>query len=194
MGNLRSVQKAIEHVGGTATISSDPKTISQAEKLILPGVGAFGDAMRELQSRNLVEAIEQYLENERPFFGICLGMQLLMDVGFEGKENKGLGLIPGKCIRFVRPNEFKIPHMGWNSVAIKNDAKHLMRDIPANAQFYFVHSYYCVPENSYDVWLEVDYGGVICAAIQHNNIFATQFHPEKSQRDGLKLIQNFVEL
>lgn len=193
MGNLRSVQKAIEHVGGEAIVTANPETIAKAEKVILPGVGAFGDAMRELESRGLVEAIHAFLKTERPFFGICLGAQLLLDRGFEGGEHTGLGVIPGEVVRFDLPSEFKVPHMGWNSVDSKSNDSDMLRDIAPGSHFYFVHSFYCVPTRQEDVWLESDYGGRFCAAIHRNNIYATQFHPEKSQRDGLQLLKNFAD-
>jgi glutamine amidotransferase len=193
MGNLRSVQKGIERVGGQAIISSDPKTIASAEKLILPGVGAFGDAMRELSSRGLVEAIHQFVSTERPFFGICLGLQLLFDVGYEGDKQAGLGIIPGEVVRFSLPIGMKIPHMGWNRVASLGPIDPLMAGMGLNPFFYFVHSYYAVPNEASDVWLQAEYGPAFCAAIRRNNIHATQFHPEKSQRDGLQMLKNFVE-
>ncbi len=192
MGNLRSVQKAIEHVGGQAVVSSDPAIIANAEKVILPGVGAFGDAMRELSSRGLVDAIHSFLRSERPFFGICLGAQLLFDAGLEGGYHAGLGIIPGQVVRFQLPSEYKVPHMGWNGVVATSPTQ-MLHGIPRDAYFYFVHSYYCVPTHREDVWLEADYGGAFCAAIHRDNIYATQFHPEKSQRDGLQLLKNFVD-
>lgn len=194
MGNLRSVQKAIEHVGGQAIVTSDPQTIATAEKLVLPGVGAFGDAMTELRNRGLVESIHQFVKTERPFFGICLGLQLLFDTGFEGGEFEGLGIIPGQVVRFDLPSSYKVPHMGWNRVEEKRQIPKLLNDLPASPHFYFVHSFYAVPKDPNDVWLEADYGGNFCAAIQRNNIYATQFHPEKSQRDGLQLLKNFSDL
>lgn len=193
MGNLRSVQKALEHVGGHAIVSSDPETIAKADKVILPGVGAFRDAMRELSSRGLIEAIHQFLRTERPFFGICLGAQLLLDRGYEGGEHAGLGVISGEVVRFQLPIQYKVPHMGWNGVEATSNRTRMLNNIEDKAHFYFVHSYYCVPSNADDVWLEADYGGPFCAAIHRNQIFATQFHPEKSQRDGLQLLKNFVE-
>ena len=194
MGNLRSVQKAIEQVGGDAIVSADPKVISTKEKVILPGVGAFPDAMHELESRGLVDAIHDYLKTERPFLGICLGAQLLLDRGYEGGDHKGLGVIPGEVVRFKLPSEFKVPHMGWNRAEARTDPTELLNGIEPNSHFYFVHSYICAPLNPEDVWLESDYGGKFCAAIHRNQIYATQFHPEKSQRDGLQLIKNFVGL
>lgn len=194
MGNLRSVQKAVERIGGQATISSDPDVIAGADKLILPGVGAFGDAMRELAQRGLVEAIHRFVATERPFFGICLGLQLLFDVGYEGEKQTGLGIIPGEVVRFQLPKGMKVPHMGWNRVNQLGDVDPLMSNMEPNPFFYFVHSFYAVPKNKTDVWLESDYGLPFCAAVRRNNIHATQFHPEKSQRDGLQLLKNFAEL
>lgn len=194
MGNLRSVQKAIERVGGRAEVTSDPHRILNADKLILPGVGAFGDAMRELASRGLVDAIRTYAERERPFLGICLGLQLLFDLGMEGGEQAGLGIVPGRVIRFEIPEPLKIPHMGWNQAIIKKQTPLVDSSASTTPYFYFVHSYYAVPKNADDIWLEADYGGPFCAAIQRGNLFATQFHPEKSQREGLQLLQRFNAL
>jgi imidazole glycerol-phosphate synthase subunit HisH len=194
MGNLRSVQKAIENVGGQAIVSSDPATIEASEKVILPGVGAFGDAMHELTKRGLVDSIHQYLRKERPFLGICLGLQLLFDQGDEGSGHPGLGVIPGQVVRFDLPHRFKVPHMGWNQVTARSDDHPLLDGLTHNPFFYFVHSYFAVPSRPEDIWLEADYGSPFCAAIQRGHIFATQFHPEKSQKDGLKFLENFVGL
>jgi len=212
MGNLRSVQKAIEHSGGTAIITSDPKLILAADKVILPGVGAFGDCMSELQTRGLVDAIRDFVSTERPFLGICLGLQILFDFGHEGGRQAGLGIIPGEVVRFERPQEVKVPHMGWNTVsaptsdasviepsvlANKRDSSpkgDLLAGVAEDRHFYFVHSFYAVPKNSSDIWLEADYGGKFCAAIRRGNLYATQFHPEKSQANGLRLLKNFIEL
>jgi imidazole glycerol-phosphate synthase subunit HisH len=202
MGNLRSVQKAIEHVGGSASITADPKLILAADKVILPGVGAFGDCMNELRTRGLLDAIRDFVGTERPFLGICLGLQVLFDFGDEGGRQAGLGIIPGEVVRFQRPQEVKVPHMGWNVVlprscsdsqnaAAKGD---LLAGVSQDRHFYFVHSYYAVPKNESDIWLEADYGGKFCAAIRRGNLYATQFHPEKSQANGLQLLRNFKEL
>jgi glutamine amidotransferase len=194
MGNLRSVQKAIEHVGGQAIVSADPAVIEKADRLILPGVGAFGDAMRELASRQLVDAIHRFLGRERPFLGICLGLQLLLDKGWEGGLHQGLGVIPGEVVRFELSDNYTVPHMGWNRVQVRSQPTPLLEGLPPNPYFYFVHSYYAVPQQATDVWLETEYGITFCAAIQRGHIYATQFHPEKSQSDGLRLLQNFVSL
>ena len=198
MGNLRSVQKALEHVGQTATVTSDPEQIASADKVILPGVGAFGDAMRELTSRGLVDPLRESIARGRPFLGICLGLQLLFEIGYEGGQQAGLGVLPGSVERFPveMPSEqgLKVPHMGWNQVAIDKPDCPLLIDIPVDAHFYFVHSYYVHPAQSEVVWLSCDYGLPFCAAVWQDNLYATQFHPEKSQRDGLQLLKNFAEL
>jgi glutamine amidotransferase len=194
MGNLRSVQKALEHVGASAIITDDANKIAEARKIILPGVGAFGDAMRELKQRNLPEPIIDSISAGKPFLGICLGLQLLFDRGFEGEEHAGLGVLAGDVVRFPANPELKVPHMGWNRVqAVKPDCK-LLSGIAPNSHFYFVHSYYVRPTDPANVWLSADYGQPFCAAVWRDNLYATQFHPEKSQQDGLKLLENFAKL
>jgi imidazole glycerol-phosphate synthase subunit HisH len=193
MGNLRSVQKALEAVGAQVTVTSDPAELNAADKIVLPGVGAFGDAMRELSARGLVEPIREWVKNDRPFLGICLGLQLLFDVGDEGGEHAGLGIFPGRVMRFQLPRDFKVPHMGWNQTS-RRRVTPLDREQPDNTYFYYVHSYYVRPDDNQLIWLEADYGGPFCAAIQRGNLFATQFHPEKSQQDGLRLLERFVLL
>jgi imidazole glycerol-phosphate synthase subunit HisH len=193
MGNLRSVQKALEAVGAQVTVTSDPAELNAADKIVLPGVGAFGDAMRELSARGLVEPIREWVKNDRPFLGICLGLQLLFDVGDEGGEHAGLGIFPGRVMRFQLPRDFKVPHMGWNQTS-RRRVTPLDREQPDNTYFYYVHSYYVRPDDNQLIWLEADYGGPFCAAIQRGNLFATQFHPEKSQQDGLRLLERFVQL
>lgn len=193
MGNLRSVQKGFEKVGHAAVITSDPRELEEASKIVLPGVGAFGDAIHELQRRDLVQSIKAAIASGKPFLGICLGLQLLFDVGYEGGEFQGLGVLPGKCIRFELPAEYKVPHMGWNQCRILRRAP-LLKDTRENTHFYFVHSYHVVPEDKSVIAIEADYGGPFCAAVWKDNLFATQFHPEKSQADGLQLLKNFAEL
>jgi glutamine amidotransferase len=192
MGNLRSVQKAFEQVGHSAAITSDPNELARADKIVLPGVGAFGDAMAELERRDLVQPIKDSIGSGKPFLGICLGLQLLFDVGYEGGKFAGLGVLRGKVVRFDLPHEFKVPHMGWNRGAIKRRAP-LLEGIADGAFFYFVHSYYVVPEDAGLVAIETEYSHPFCAAIWHHNVFATQFHPEKSQSDGLRMLKNFAE-
>lgn len=193
MGNLRSVQKAIEKVGGTAKISSDGAEIADAEKLILPGVGAFGDAMAELRRRNLDQPIRDFIDSGRPFLGICLGLQLLFQRSFEHGEHEGLAVLDGEVVRFDLPNQYKVPHMGWNTVSKRCDAP-ILNETPDGTHFYFVHSYYVVPTDPSVIALESDYGGRFCAMVRRDNLFATQFHPEKSQSDGLKLLHAFESL
>ncbi|HBE69427.1 MAG TPA: imidazole glycerol phosphate synthase subunit HisH [Planctomycetaceae bacterium] len=220
MGNLRSVQKALEKVGAQAVVSSDAADIQSADKLILPGVGGFGDAISELKRRYLVDPVREFVRAERPFLGICLGLQMLFDIGYEGGELDGLGLMAGAVKRFdfdsdseeVATNDFsagsaiggsaatqarptlKVPHMGWNRVRVEAPGCPLLEGIENDAHFYFVHSYYAAPADPSDVWLTSDYGGPFCAAVWRNNMFATQFHPEKSQKDGLQMLKNFAEL
>jgi glutamine amidotransferase len=193
MGNLRSVQKAFERVGYSATISSDPARITKAEKLVLPGVGAFGDAMAELRQRDLIDPVCEVIRSGRPFLGICLGLQLLFDVGYEGGEYQGLGILPGKVVRFELPETYKVPHMGWNQAIIRRRAP-IVSGIDEGTHFYFVHSYYAIPDDPVVVAIEADYAQPFCAMVWRDNLFATQFHPEKSQQQGLRLLRNFAEL
>lgn len=190
MGNLRSVQKAVEKAGMEAEITSDPRKVATAQKLILPGVGAFGDAIAEIRSRNLETPIRDYLAADRPFLGICLGLQMLFEQGFEHGTHEGLGVIAGDVARFELPGEFKIPHMGWNTVEPGPAGADL--GIDPGTFYYFVHSYYVRPSDPSVVALTCDYGGPFCAAIRRGNLIATQFHPEKSQRAGLDLVQRFA--
>ena len=199
MGNLRSVAKGIEKVGGNVIVSSDPDELSVASHLILPGVGAFGDAMRELNKRNLIPWIKDWIASDRPFLGICLGMQLLFDNSEEGGLQPGMSVLPGRVVRFDNDsfpgNEHrKIPHMGWNRVqsTIANDP--MLSSISHHPYVYFVHSYYVVPDDPRVTWLSCDYGQEFCAAVRVGNMLATQFHPEKSQTEGLQILKNFLTL
>ena len=193
MGNLRSVQKGFERVGHSATITSDPAVLAQAEKIVLPGVGAFGDAMSELRRRDLVGPIRQAIDAAKPFLGICLGLQLLFDVGHEGGRHEGLGVLRGEVVRFNLPHELKVPHMGWNELLIRRRPPAL-NGLAEGTHVYFVHSYFVVPQDASVVATETDYGGRFCSSIWRDNIFATQFHPEKSQSDGLAILKNFADL
>ena len=193
MGNLRSVQKGFEKVGHAATITADAVELARADKIVLPGVGAFPDAIAELKRRGLVQPIREAIAAGKPFLGICLGLQLLFDVGYEGGEFEGLGIFRGKVVRFDLPHEFKVPHMGWNGGRFKQRPPAL-NGIADGAFFYFVHSYHVVPEDPKLVAIEADYGGPFCAAIWRDNVFAAQFHPEKSQADGLRILKNFADL
>lgn len=193
MGNLRSVQKGLEKVGTSPVISGDPETVSRADKIVLPGVGAFRDAMTELRRCRLVDPLRDAVAAGTPLLGICLGLQLLFDVSYEGEEYRGLGVLPGKVVRFDLPREYKIPHMGWNQAMIRRPAP-ILRGIEEGDYFYFVHSYYVVPEDKAVVAIETDYHRPFCSMIWRDNLFATQFHPEKSQAKGLLILENFAQL
>ncbi|MEQ8322469.1 MAG: imidazole glycerol phosphate synthase subunit HisH [Rhodospirillales bacterium] len=193
LGNLRSVLGAVEKLGHQAAISADPATLALADKLILPGVGAFGDGMRNLAERGLIEPLsKQVRESKIPILGICLGFQLLSQGSEEFGAHAGLGWIPGQ-VRKIRPDDatLRVPHVGWNDFDITGDCI-LFDDVPDPALFYFVHSYHL--ETDPDITVGTcTYGTPMCAAIQSGNVFGTQFHPEKSQRHGLKVLQNFLE-
>ena len=193
MGNLRSVQKGFEKVGHEATVTSDPRELERATKIVLPGVGAFGDAMAELRRRHLVEPIRQAVASSKPFLGICLGLQLLFDVGYEGGTHEGLGILPGEVVRFDLPAEYKVPHMGWNQLEIRREAP-LLAGLSSGVHCYFVHSYYVVPKDPGVIATETNYGRPFCSMVWRDNLMATQFRPEKSQRDGLKMLANFAAL
>jgi len=198
MGNLRSVAKAFEHLGLPAKISSVPADIARADRLVLPGVGAFSDAMAALTSRSLDEPILSFIASGKPFLGICLGLQLLFSTSYEDGTHQGLGVWPGQCVRFDFSDHpqaagLKIPHMGWNTLAGQNDCP-LLTGIPDSSYVYFVHSYYVVPDEKKITATITEYGPVsFTSAAWKDNVFATQFHPEKSQRVGLKMLQNFIE-
>ncbi len=193
MGNLRSVQKALEKVGAPSLVTSDPHEIARAERLILPGVGGFPEAMEEIRSRDLVGPIRDFAASGRPFLGICLGLQLLFETGYEGGTHEGLGILPGEVVRFEIPHEFKVPHMGWNTVKVCQNHP-LLEGIQTGDHFYFVHSYYVKPADPQIIALECDYGGNFCAMVARDNLMATQFHPEKSQANGLRLLANFARM
>ena len=193
MGNLRSVQKAFERVGHAAAITADPKVLEQADHVVLPGVGAFADAIAEIRRRELIEPIRAAIASNKPFLGICLGLQMLFDVSYEDGEHEGLGVIPGEVRRFDVPAEYKVPHMGWNHVAHRRQPP-IFNGIADGSHFYFVHSYYVVPKDESVIAGEASYPEPFCAAIWRDNLFATQFHPEKSQATGLQLLKNFAEL
>jgi len=193
MGNLRSVQKGFEKVGHAAVITSDPAEIAAADRVVLPGVGAFGDAMNELHKRGLIPQIHASIDSGRPFLGICLGLQLLFEVGHEGERREGLGILPGEVVRFQVPAEFKVPHMGWNQLQVARPAP-LLAGLEESPYMYFVHSYYVAPTDRSVIAAEASYPQPFTAMIWRDNLFATQFHPEKSQTDGLKMLKNFAEL
>jgi len=199
MGNLRSVEKAFEKLGYEARVSANPKDITTADKVVLPGVGAFRDCINNLREGGFVEPLLAHVEAGKPLFGICVGMQMLFDESEEFGVHKGLGLIPGKVVRFpsgmIEGGErLKVPHMGWNNISLKKSSP-IFKGVDDGSFVYFVHSYYCAAENSEDVAATCTYGDVeFCASLRHYNIMATQFHPEKSQDIGLQIFKNFGEL
>jgi glutamine amidotransferase len=193
MGNLRSVQKAIEAVGSAAEITSDPDRVRLASKVILPGVGAFGDAMAELRRTGLGNAFCEAVQQGKPCLGICLGLQLLFDVSTEDGEHAGLGLLKGRVVRFAARPGLKVPHMGWNTLRIRRPVP-LLAGLGPAPSVYFVHSYHAMPENADDVAAEADYPDPFAAVVWHDNLAACQFHPEKSQAVGLAMYARFVAL
>jgi imidazole glycerol-phosphate synthase subunit HisH len=193
MGNLRSVQKGFEKVGHQAVVTDDPDRVAAAGKVVLPGVGAFEDAMAELRARGLVGPVLEAIGSGKPFLGICLGLQLLFETSYENGRHQGLGVLPGEVVRFDLPPEYSVPHMGWNQVSIRRRAP-ILEGIDNGTYFYFVHSYYVVPADQVVVAAETDYPGPFCSMIWRDNIYATQFHPEKSQADGLRVLKNFAEI
>lgn len=192
MGNLRSVQKAFEHLGVSAEITTNPRDLATADKVILPGVGAFRDAIAELKRLDFVSALKDHVASGKPFLGICLGLQLLFDVSYEDGEYEGLGIVAGQVVRFPPQPDLKVPHMGWNSLNITQPNCPLFRGVAAGSHVYFVHSYHVVPRDKSVIAATSDHGGPFVAAIARGNLVATQFHPEKSQKVGLQLLKNFA--
>ena len=193
MGNLRSVQKAFERIGAEARICTRPEELEQCEKMVLPGVGAFRDAIAELRKQSLVAPILAHIAADRPFLGICLGLQLLFDVSYEDGTWEGLGVLPGKVVRFSEQPGLKVPHMGWNQVSASGNTP-LLTGIPRDSWFYFVHSYYVVPEDATVIAARTDYGGPFTSVVGRGALHATQFHPEKSQQLGQQLLRNFAAM
>ncbi len=208
MGNLRSVQKAVERVGGRAVVTSDLHALDATLGVILPGVGAFGDAMENLRARGLVEPLLGQIEAGKPFLGICLGMQLLFEESEEMGEHKGLGVFAGRVVRFVQrseegksctyaplppctPAQLRVPHIGWNQLHIRRQSS-LLSGVPDGSYAYFVHSYYVLPTDDSIVLATTDYGVEFASVVGRGHVFGAQFHPEKSQEVGLRILGNFV--
>jgi glutamine amidotransferase len=192
MANLRSVQKAFEKLGHPAEITGDTNRVAEADRLVLPGVGAFRDAIAKLNGAGLTPAIVNHIRAGKPFLGICLGLQLLFSKSYEDGEHAGLDLIPGEVVCFPTIPGLKVPHMGWNQLRIKRHAPAL-RDVPDSSSVYFVHSYCVVPKDPGVIATETDYPTPFASAIWRDNVFATQFHPEKSQAVGLSILKGFAE-
>jgi glutamine amidotransferase len=191
MGNLRSVQKAFEQVGCEAILTNRISDLKNAHRVVLPGVGAFPDAMTEINRRNLADPLRELIRSGKPFLGICLGLQLLFETSQEGEVSQGLGIFGGDVRKFDLNPEYKVPHMGWNEINFDQDSP-LLKNVPPQSYVYFVHSYYVQPTDPGVVALSAHHGHTFCAAAARDNIFATQFHPEKSQAVGLQIIKNFA--
>lgn len=192
-GNIKSVEKAFEYIGEKVLVTSDLNEISNAEKLVLPGVGSFGDAMEKLNKKGLTEVIRNVVAKGIPILGICLGLQLMFDSSEESPGVEGLSLLPGKIVRIPDKEGFKIPHMGWNSLELSKESR-LFKGLEENPYVYFVHSYYLKASKPEQVAAVTDYVTEIHAAVEADNIYACQFHPEKSGDTGLKILKNFAEL
>lgn len=192
-GNLRSVEKALAFLGTDGVCTRDPQKIREAEKVILPGVGAFGDAMAQLEHYELTDVLRETASSGKPLLGICLGMQLLFEKSEESPGVSGLGILPGKILKIPAAQGLKIPHMGWNSLRLTEDTR-LFSGIPQGSYVYFVHSYYLKAGREDIVAASVEYGTHIHAAVECGNVFGCQFHPEKSSRTGLSILRNFAEL
>jgi glutamine amidotransferase len=191
MANLRSVQKALERVGHAAEITSEPQRVARAERLILPGVGAFRDAIARINEAYLAAPIREHIQSGRPFLGICLGLQMLFERSHEDGVYQGLGLFAGDVVRFPERPGLKVPHMGWNLLRVTQPVP-MLRGFPVEPYVYFVHSYFAAPTDSTLTAAEADYPDGFCAAVCRGNVFATQFHPEKSQKVGLHMLEQFA--
>jgi glutamine amidotransferase len=194
IGNLRSVQKAVQHVGGDAVFVRTPDEMTRVDALILPGVGAFGDCVGSLARSGMWDATLDWAKSERPFFGICVGYQMLFEASEEAPGQAGLGLFAGEVRKFSDKHHLKIPQIGWNTVTVKQPKAPLLAGISDGDFVYFVHSYYAAPKDPEIVALESTYGDTFAAAVTRGNLIATQFHPEKSQKAGLRMLKNFVAL
>ena len=194
MGNIHSVQKALESMGAKTIVTNKPDEIKASDKAVLPGVGAFNDAMQELKTQNLISALNEHIKSKKIFLGICLGMQLLFEKSEEARKSKGLGILKGIVKRFENKDNLKVPHMGWNQLKVKNSACPLLKDLADNSYVYFCHSYYPQPKNEGIIATTTDYGIDFTSVLWQDNIYGVQFHPEKSQEVGLKILRNFVNL
>lgn len=192
-GNIKSVEKALHYLGEQTVVTRDPEILLRADKVILPGVGSFGDAMENLHKYELVPVIKEIVNKNTPFLGICLGLQLLFESSDESPGVEGLGILKGKIVKIPSSPGLKIPHMGWNSLHLQNNGR-LFKDIPDETYVYFVHSYYLQAEDPEIVKAVTDYSTCIHASVEQGNVFACQFHPEKSSRYGLKMLENFAAL
>jgi len=193
MGNIHSVQKALQLFGAQTLVTNSPQDILACQKVVLPGVGAFADAMQELEKQNLIPALIKHIKNKKTFLGICLGMQLLLEASQESKGVRGLSIIKGKVVKFKEKN-LKVPHMGWNQLDKISQECPLLKDILKNPYVYFCHSYYPDPKEKNVIASTTNYGTDFPSVIWKENIYGVQFHPEKSQSIGLKIIENFVKL
>ncbi|MFA5145297.1 MAG: imidazole glycerol phosphate synthase subunit HisH [Candidatus Omnitrophota bacterium] len=194
MGNIHSVQKALQLVGAKTIVTNSPKDIQAADKAVLPGVGAFDDAMQELEKQGLVPVLNEYAVNKKPLLGICLGMQLLFEKSEEAKKSRGLGLLKGSVRKFEESSGVKIPHMGWNQLKVVLGECPLLKGVEGGAYVYFCHSYYPQPLDKGISAVNTDYGIDFTSVVWRDNIYGVQFHPEKSQKAGLKMLENFVNL
>ena len=194
MGNLRSVQKAFEHVGHAADITADPARVATAGKLVVPGIGAFRDVIGRLRETGLADAITAHTAAGRPFLGICLGLQLLFTESHEDGRHAGLGVLPGTVVPFPPGRGVKVPHMGWNTLRLTQPDCPLFAGLPPEPAVYFVHGYYAEPADATMTAATADHPTPVCAAVWRGNVFATQFHPEKSQDVGLRMLKNFAGL
>ncbi len=192
-GNIKSVEKAFEALGAEVSVTSDPEVIRSADHVVLPGVGAFGDAMNKLNNMGLTEVIREVAKSGKPFLGICLGLQLLFDSSEEAPGVEGLGILPGKVLRFKEMDGLKIPQIGWNALHLSNNGR-LFSGVDEGAFVYFVHSYYLDAADRECVKATAEYGVSFDASVEHDNIFACQFHPEKSSSVGLKMLENFLKI
>lgn len=192
-GNIRSVEKAVSALGGQAVVTRNPKEILSADHVILPGVGAFGDAMEKLHKYELAEVIREVTERKTPFLGICLGLQLLFESSEESEGVEGLGILSGKIVRIPESGDLKIPHIGWNALSYPNRGR-LFQGIPEQSYVYFVHSYYLQAKDTGLVKATTNYGALIHASVEKDNLFACQFHPEKSSETGMRILKNFLDV